>query len=510
MNRRWRLTLGIVGAVALATGLAVVDRYPVGVFHDDAMYVILARSLATGQGFRYLNIPGAPNASHFPPGYPALLSLAWRMAPAFPANVVVFKMLNAVFFAACAVLITQLVRERLGSTRLAVATGVLTAIGVPLLVLVTMVLSEPLFLALLLGLLLASERYVSSHPSWQRAIALGACAGLLTLVRAHGIVMVPALVIPLAMRRRWREVALVAGAAVAVLLPWQIWGATHAEQLPAPLAGNYGSYIGWWLRGYRDMGPAMIPETIRRTVAEVLGMLATLFSPLRASAGRAVTLVALVVAFAIGLSAMRRRAPVTLCFLACYAAIVLLWPFPPSRFVWGVWPLLLFVLVASVSTLANTSRTALRPRQLAFVATLLWLAVGYGEYEGRAVRGTWWSSISRASSARIEPEVAWTLANTSSGDVIAADDEGAVFLYTGRQAVPVASFTTAHYLTDRSAQVEAQEGLVPLLAAYPVRAVLVGSQKTFDAAQLLAARPRPPLAFREQFDGGAAFTVLHR
>ena len=54
------------------------------------------------------------------------------------------------------------------------------------------------------------------------------------------------------------------------------------------------------------------------------------------------------------------------------------------------------------------------------------------------------------------------------------------------------------------------EGLVPLLAKYPVRAVLVGSPKTFDAAQFLVTRPKPLLTLRHQFSGGAVFTVIER
>ena len=92
---RWIGALASVGAVGLVVGLAVTTRSHVGVFHDDAMYVILARSLATGQGFRYLNLPGAPIASHFPPGYPAVLSLIWRVAPRFPANLGALKAFNA-------------------------------------------------------------------------------------------------------------------------------------------------------------------------------------------------------------------------------------------------------------------------------------------------------------------------------------------------------------------------------------------------------------------------------
>ena len=93
----WPVALVCVGALALATGIAVVDALPVGVVADDSFYVILARAIAAGEGYRYLNVPGHPAATHFPPGYPALLALLSFVVPAFPASVVAFKALNAIF-----------------------------------------------------------------------------------------------------------------------------------------------------------------------------------------------------------------------------------------------------------------------------------------------------------------------------------------------------------------------------------------------------------------------------
>jgi hypothetical protein len=502
--------LGAVGALGLVIGIAIIDRYHVGVFHDDAMYVILARSIATGQGFRYLNLPGVPVASHFPPGYPAVLSLLWRVAPDFPANLVAFKALNAVCLAAGAMLIAQLVRERLQSERWGIVAGILTTISVPFLVLVTMVLSEPLFLVTLVSALILAERLVSGASSLRLAVSIGLLVGITTLVRTHGIALLPAIALPLLARRRWADAATFAACALIVLVPWQLWTSAHAGVLPAPIAGNYGSYLSWWMRGFSAMGPSMITETLRRTVADSLAMLAALFAPIRGTVSHTISLIALGLGFTVGVIALRRRAPVTLLFLAGYAVLILLWPFPPSRFVWGLWPLLLFVLLAAgqmVSVRSVAKPTLLR---VVTVVALLWVGVGYAAYEQRAARGRWWASISRAADGRVSPAIAWTLANTAPTDIVASDDEGAVFLYTGRQAVPVASFTTAHYLSVRSAIVEANEGLVPLLSIYPLRAVLVGSPRTFDAAQYLATRPVPLLALRDQFAGGAAFTVLTR
>jgi hypothetical protein len=91
---------------------------------------------------------------------------------------------------------------------------------------------------------------------------------------------------------------------------------------------------------------------------------------------------------------------------------------------------------------------------------------------------------------------------------VATDDEGAVYLYTGRQAVPVFSFTAAHYLRDRSVAEEAREGLLPILSAYPVTTVVAGTQTTLDVARRLTLLPAPRLQLQDEFPGGVAFTVL--
>jgi hypothetical protein len=504
----WRLGIVLVAALALASGLAVVDTYPVGVVHDDAMYVILARALASGEGYRFLNLPGAPPATHFPPGYPALLALVSWIAPAFPVNVVVFKALNALFLAVAAVLVARFARERAVGDGWSLALGGATAVSIPLLVLGSMVLSEPLFLALLLALLPALESLVEGRASAVRLVSLGAAIAACTLVRSHGIALVPAVVVALALRRRWRDALVVGGAAAACLLPWQLWSAVHAGRLPAPLLGNYDSYVAWWVRGFRVAGPGMIPDTLAKTVPETLGMLAVLFSPLRGGAAHTATLVALGALAVVGTWSLRRRMPVTLLFVAIYLAIVLVWPFNPSRFVWGVWPLLLLVVLAGAHAAAMGAGGFARPACIALLASFAWVLIGYGAYELRGIRGSWWSSIARSNTARIAPAVQWARENTEAGDVLAAEDEGAIYLYTGRTAVPVFSFTTAQYLRDHSAAENATAGLGPILAAYPVRIVIVGSRKTVDAADFLVNSPRPQLALRAEFAGGVAYTVL--
>src|SRR3954471_19102780 len=56
-----------------------------GDYHDDGIYFVCAKSLAAGE-YRIESLPGAPAQTKYPPLYPLLLSLAWRINPAFPEN----------------------------------------------------------------------------------------------------------------------------------------------------------------------------------------------------------------------------------------------------------------------------------------------------------------------------------------------------------------------------------------------------------------------------------------
>ena len=57
-----------------------------GSYHDDGIYVVTAKALATGQGYRIISLPDAPAQTKYPPFYPWLLSLVWRARPDFPEN----------------------------------------------------------------------------------------------------------------------------------------------------------------------------------------------------------------------------------------------------------------------------------------------------------------------------------------------------------------------------------------------------------------------------------------
>ena len=97
-----RLVPVLVVAIVLVAAILSITAWPVGAIQDDATYVILAKSIATGEGYRQLNLPGTPNVTHYPPAYPLFLAVLWRLWPDFPNNVVLFKYANAFLLALAA------------------------------------------------------------------------------------------------------------------------------------------------------------------------------------------------------------------------------------------------------------------------------------------------------------------------------------------------------------------------------------------------------------------------
>jgi hypothetical protein len=247
--------LALMVAVLLVAILSITP-WPVGAYEDDAIYTLLARSLASGEGYRMINLPDAPHATHYPPGYPFVLSLLWRIWPEFPDNVVVFKFANAVLLAVGAFGLYWFARARLAWPVLAAAA--VAAIGtasITMLQLAGLVLSEPLFVALLFGAMLAVERSVDDDGLWF-ALTAGVMLGALAMVRTIGAVAIGAAFLILLLRRRPRAALALGLASALFLVPWQLWVSTYQGEVPAILAGKYGAYWPWLVEGYREGGVA--------------------------------------------------------------------------------------------------------------------------------------------------------------------------------------------------------------------------------------------------------------
>jgi len=525
-SREGRRAALLAGLVILAIGLAIIDSLPVGVAFDDAMYVILAKALATGQGYRWLNLPGAPPATHFPPGYPALLAVIWRAFPSFPANVLAFKAVNALLLALAGATMVVFARRRFGFSPLAAAVlAIAGCVVIPVLVLSSSVLSEPLFLAVLLPILLVGERVVEGERRMRDLVLLGLLAGIATLVRTHGIAITAGLALALllrpaasatarvdpfaALRSRLRDAFVVVACAGLVMLPWQLWVRANQGFVPEPMRGLYEeSYAAWMVRGIKSEGVSVLWRTSVRTSTEIAGIFATLATPLAYNWARLVTLVALALLLIAGLRRSWRTAPVTTLFLAVYSAIVIVWPFGPTRFIWGIWPLFVLVFVLGAVELKSWAprRPGAEATRALLLACSLFVGVGYARYNVRGYRDHWWSTVARSQAEIVRPVVMWARNHTRPHDVVASTVEPAVYLYSGRLAVPVTALNVRDYFRSPTVA-ESETALRQILAGYHVDAIAIGAagDSLRAALRAMTSREVPELVVRDSFVNGLVF-----
>ena len=505
-----RLAAVIVASIALVIALTAIPSWPVGVFQDDGIYVVLGKALASGEGYRYINLPGAPYATHYPPGYPLLLALLWRLAPEFPQNIAVFTFANAGLLSLAAYATFRFARGTLGLGTLgAAAVAMVGTASVPALSFGVFVLSEPMFLALLLPALILAERAAESGD-WRDAILAGLAGGVLAIVRTVGIFVVPALLLVMLIRRRWVAAMVSAVVWAAFVVPWSRWVAAHGAEIPPMLVGKYGPYDSWLTTAIRAHGIRFVWEVVSRNARALYGMLGEMFT------GGAVSLAALrlpaavVVGLVLGVGAWRlaRRAPVTGWFLAAYMALVIIWPFDPTRFVWALLPIFAATFALGIQGMVDR-RTSTTPPQLLRFATVgacALLVAGFAAYNGAGVYMQWRDAVPGAVSARATPVVKWVRASTRPTDVIAVEDDPLIYLYTGRRAVPVGTLTADQYLHDQS-YAFATDQLRTIIARYRPTYVIGTTSYAVISARNLSMLTPPLLRVHMLLPTAAIFTA---
>lgn len=481
----------VVGVLLVA--ILTITPWPVGAFEDDAIYTVLAKSLATGHGYRMLNLPGAPHATHYPPGYPLLLSLLWRLSPRFPDNVVVFKFANAVLLSLAALGTWAVARTRAGLGRLgATVTTLAGTLSIVVLLITGVILSEPMFMALLFPALLVAER-AADDGDVRTAVTAGLLFAAVGLVRTIGVVAVPAASVVLYVRGHRKGAVALFLAGALPLIPWQIWVSTYQHEVSPLLAGKYGAYGPWLLKGYLQGGAAFLADVVAANARRVALLVGYLVMPVTSAWARGVAFAATVGLCAGGLVGLRRRAPVVVAFLVAYLTLVFLWPFEPDRFLLAVWPLLVLGIVYAVTRLARWAprRWPSRVARLAPLAAAAMVSLGFATYNARGYRYQWWASVQRDAGREAKPIAEWVVHHAAMTDVLATEHDVMLYLYTGRPSIPVSTFRPEDRVREAT-PAENLQSLRLLLGTYHPRYYITAWAPALRSADELAAE-RPPL-----------------
>jgi hypothetical protein len=456
------LVPGMVALVAAVVTWWASMPYLVGVFHDDGVYALLAQSIATGHGFHYLQLPGHPAATHYPPLYPLALAAVWWLAPGFPENIPAMLGLNAVCIGIAAAGMQRMLRAWYGWSDETAAIAALCAfLGVPVLTLSSALMSESLFLACLFPVLRLTQRALRTEDE-RLAVVAGCAIGALMLVRTHALALLGAAILLLLATRHFRRALFLGGSAIAVQLPWILWCRVATPVVPAPLNGTYGAYPAFFMEGWRTGGLPLLLATMRANLVELWLLLGDrVWGGLGVALGSAAVAM-LVVLLGLGLWRAARRSPVLPLFLALYFGIIVVMSCAPYRYAWGMWPVLVALAVLGAEqALASSSEQRWRMVVLAGVA-IPFLAMSRTEWRGYETRQ--WEQPARGASRAIAPAIEWVRRNTNVTDVVLVEAPEIVTLFTGRIAAPPMPFTALEYVVPLTAD-DYTRGLRAMLAA---------------------------------------------
>jgi hypothetical protein len=264
-----------MGAVVVAAHVATLPPFPYShCFHDEFQYAQEARDLAEGRVPRY----NRGRVAKYPPLYPAVLAPVWAVST-HQDSLRRARVVNAVLLAATLWPAYRIARRLLGRGAAVCAAGL--AMVAPWHGYARQLLSESLAIPLFLAFVHLAIR-LAERPGVRRAAAAGAALGALALTKTLFLVLAPplALALPWALRPRWGRslalLAVLAGAAALVFLPWQLRGRLPSERgVPA-----YYDYAG----EFYAYPPASLADHVEIAAEHAIGPLLALGAPLFALA----------------------------------------------------------------------------------------------------------------------------------------------------------------------------------------------------------------------------------
>jgi hypothetical protein len=437
-------------AVALASLVLVLGYWRMvpevcGDFHDDAIYVITAKALAQGEGYRLLYLPGAPLQTKYPFLYPALLAVIWKFWPTFPDNLALMKWLSLLCGAATVALsYLYFIRFHYLPRTMAFAPGLICATSPFFLYFATQTLSElPFALLVVLAIWVFDARLGEPPAAGRRQFFLGALLALPFLCRTLGLTL------PLAglliLYHRGRSLRWTALGAMACMLPWILWmimglGAWSRD----PISGYYTDYLSWWL----STGWAFLFRIAADNFLNILWSVA-LVSMEGITVGLQSFNSSIVAVFFLFIGSIPVVALVTKIpgwqllpfFLISYLAIVLLWPWQPIRFMVPIMPFLLAYFVQAVNWLVRRCSGKVLSRYLLPLGLSLVLGANLVllYQHGQMSRKYGYPYIrlvpQPASWASYKGIFQWLRTHSQRDDLVASAVDPMMFLYAERRAI---------------------------------------------------------------------------
>jgi hypothetical protein len=443
LDRRDQWAAILLFFLVVVCGLSQVVFGVCGVYHDDGIYISTAKALAEGDGYRLINLPDSPFQTKYPILYPAVLAVIWKLGPSFPANIMIMQFLNMLIGgASLAICYLYLVRFTYFDRKIAFVAMLICAFSHSFLYFSTVILSEILFLFLTVSMLWYFEIVIEKYSA--KPIIVFFTGILITfpfLCRTIGIVYIPVALLIWYTRKyplRWIVIGI-----LSVLLPYLLYVTIFNNESGNPSVIYYTNYGRWWM-SYLIGNASFIAQFNILMIPISLLMIGMegIFRPVIAQHGYF-----LILFFLLGIVPfvdiiLYNRRGILRYFVIAYLAMILFWPWPPSRFIVPVAPLLFAYLLNAFQYHGVKLLPAVIYRITAISIITIILSTNaallYQHYDqqqlSRYPRGIITASEQVVKWSSYENIFQWIRAHSSTSDVIACGLDSMVYLYTDRRA----------------------------------------------------------------------------
>jgi len=515
-NRRL-LPIALLFPIGLAPSLYLLLHAPdmplLGRFGDDTIYLECAKSLATGSGYRIPSLAERPFQTKYPPLWPLMLSVAWKVDPHFPDNLGVVGVLAwAAVPAYLALAWITFVRWGLGRATAWLLVFVLACHEMVLLF-GAMAMADLWFSTALLACLLAAERAASAGRGDRGAALAGALGAIAYLIKSSALPLLLSLPLCFSLRRQYRRAALSLFPMLVAVASWNLWARAHASHSSDLVSLYNTSYLGYYLYG---LTPHDFVHMVLANIRQLFSGVSHLFMLEAGGSLLEDILCVFVLAAAVsGLVRLIRRTGYLhyAAFAIGYVAQLLAWNFPPSaRLLLPVLALLLAGVATEIASAFRMLRSGQPAPGLSYAVSLAtvglcgpllfyWSVSSYGVLF-RALPDQ--IQEDRRTTAGKRAAYAWISAHTPAAAGVLANDDELLHLYTGRRAASQIVPPMLSYRGDQEALRNELRSLPEYARALHLDYVLVTSS---DLTRENLERFRPLL--REAMRGAPGFVRVY-
>ncbi len=450
-------------ALAIFLGLLIgivsfwsTNKEVLGLFHDDGIYAVVAKSISDGTGYRIISLPTAPDQTKYPFLYSYILSWLWNLNPKFPDNIGLLKAANAAFLGAIFVLSYVFYCRRVGGQKPeALLFATLVSINPAVFSFTDFTVSDILFLLLSLSALVIFDS-LDHCTSGLGVTLLAVIVALGCLTRSAAIPLVVAGAFHFAWNKRYRDFTHYLVIVLLLVAPWWLWVRIHSDQTVSSLFHYYVSYsseppvfvIMW-------SDPLAAVDIVWGNLRYIVDALDVIFQT-KMVPGVLLPVCLLVL---LGLwCSFNDQSFFLRSYLVLYLGLVVAWPFPPERYLIPLVPAIYFFLIQGVQGAEFQSRKLMMSPilkrilshfvRVTFALVVVfhfgWIA-NYLFNKDLSTTRVWFGKRLPASWQGFSETFEWIRNNTQESAVLATVFDPMYYLYTGRQAIQPGLFKPATY-----------------------------------------------------------------